>query len=221
MKCVRMKGKILLFIFLISVTFFACASKGDNAGGEKTTNKSEKEIYIETVKQFRLQKDSVFKYDAQSPIPDSLRKNFEHLNYFELDTKYYVIATFRKYKNPDTLKMLTTKSDDIRTMLRYGEFIFKIDGKELRLQGYVNVPPDMPMYIFLPFTDLTSGEESYEGGKYLDIEMKQNEKNIVLDFNMAYNPYCAYNSRYSCPLVPQENFLDIKIKAGEKKYANH
>jgi len=68
---------------------------------------------------------------------------------------------------------------------------------------------------------LTTGKESYEGGKYLDIEMNPNEKNIVLDFNMAYNPYCAYNSTYSCPLVPQENFLDMKIKAGEKKYANH
>jgi len=126
-----MKEKILLFIFLLSIAFFSCDCKGDNANKEKTT-RSDKEVYAENVKQFRLQKDSVFKYDAQSPIPDSLRKDFEHLNYFKPDTKYFVIATFRKYKNPDTLKMLTTKSDDIRTMLRYGEFIFQIDGKELK-----------------------------------------------------------------------------------------
>lgn len=218
----KMKNKLPIFSFslVLSLLFICACSPKDKK--DTTQVKSDAEIYIDKIQQFRHEKDSALKYDVEhSPILEEERNNFNGLNYFPVDTKYYIIASFRKYKNPDTLKIFTTKPDDIRTMLRYGEFSFKIDGKEYKLQGYVNVPLDNPVYVFLPFTDLTTSEDTYEGGRYLDITMHEGETTTVLDFNLAYNPYCAYNTRYSCPLVPMENFLKTKILGGEKTYKKH
>jgi len=200
---------ILLLIMIIA----ACTEKRKPTG--------EEEKYIAEVERYRQEKDRAFRNNEKSPIPENERSDFQGLKYFPTDTKYYIAAEFVKYDNPDTLKIFTTKPDDIRTMLRYGEFRFKLDGKDYALQGYVNVPPEQPLYVFLPFTDLTTDVETYGGGRYLDIDLKDDADTVILDFNMAYNPYCAYNSRYSCPLVPSENFLNVEIKAGEKKYKEH
>ncbi len=208
-----MKKIIVNIILLTALTVIACT--------EKPKVESQEDKYIAEINRYRAEKNSAFKISEKSPIPEDERNKFEGLKYYPPDSKYYVEAKFVKYDNPDTLKIFTTKPDDIRTMLRYGEFRFEIGGKKYALQGYVNLPLGSPLYVFLPFTDLTTGKESYEGGRYLDIDLDENADTVVLDFNMAYNPYCAYNSRYSCPLVPTENFLNAEIKAGEKKYKEH
>ncbi len=211
--------KSLLFVLALLFVFTFLPACGGNE--QKNNNNNEQDVYFKEMEQYRAEKDSAFKYDAHSPIPEEERNDFKGLKYFVPDTSYYVTAKFTKYKNPDTLKITTTKPDDIRTMQRYGEFRFSIDGKELALQGYVNVPLKKYFYVFLPFTDLTTGEETYEAGRYLDIEFTPGDTVCVLDFNLAYNPYCAYNKRYSCPLVPMENNLNVKILAGEKTLKSH
>ena len=104
---------------------------------------------------------------------------------------------------------------------KYGELHFSIDGKELKLNVYQNVDlkkkPGYDDYLFLPFSDLTCGKDSYIGGRYIDMRIPKSGK-VTIDFNQAYNPYCAYNYEYSCPIVPLENDLDIEINAGVKKF---
>lgn len=98
---------------------------------------------------------------------------------------------------------------------------FEIDGKTFKLNVYRNIElsrkKEFKDYLFLPFSDLTSGAESYIGGKYIDLKLPKGNA-IAIDFNSSYNPYCAYNSKYSCPKVPLENDLNIEIKAGVKKF---
>ena len=211
--------KNLLFVLVLLFVFTFLPACGGNE--QKDKNDNEQDVYFKEMERYRAEKDSAFKFDNHSPIPKEERNDFNGLKYFEPDTKYYVTAKFTKYENPDTLKITTTKPDDIRTMLRYGEFRFTIEGKEYVLQGYVNADSRKSFYVFLPFTDLTTGKETYEGGRYLDIEFAPGDTACVLDFNLAYNPYCAYNSRYSCPLVPLENNLNVKILAGEKTLKSH
>jgi len=217
-KCMNSRKSLLTVLFLLFIFSFLSACEENK---QEKNNDNGRDAYIKEVKQYRAEKDSTFKYDSRSPISEEERKNFEDLKYFEPDTKYYVVAQFIKHENPDTLKITTTKHDDIRTMQRYGEFRFRIDGKEYTLQGYVNVPIKKAFYVFLPFTDLTTGEQTYEGGRYLDIEFTPGDTSCVLDFNLAYNPYCVYNSCYSCPLVPLENNLNVEILAGEKTLKPH
>jgi hypothetical protein len=119
-----------------------------------------------------------------------------------------------------TFKMKTTtdRQPEYRT---YGTLTFKLFDSTIRLQVYQNVElikkPGFEDYLFVPFTDNTSADESYGGGRYLDLRVPLS-KSIEVDFNRAYNPYCAYNHKYSCPIPPAENHIPLKMKAGEKKY---
>jgi hypothetical protein len=162
----------------------------------------------------RKEKDKFFGGSAQSPIPDSLRDDFGGLNYYPVSEDYYIEASVRKFDNPDTVEILTTKESDIRKMLKFAELDFAVGGDSMRLIAYM--PAGSEQYLFLPFTDETSGSETYEGGRYIDIECKSGSDKIIIDFNQAYSPFCAYNKRYSCPLVPRENHLPVDIRAGEK-----
>jgi uncharacterized protein (DUF1684 family) len=116
--------------------------------------------------------------------------------------------------------MLTTTSR-LAKYVKYGEATFKLDGKEDQLNIYQSLSlrekPAYKDYLFLPFTDETSGKESYSGGRYIDLTIPKGNK-IIIDFNKAYNPYCAYNHKYSCPIPPKGNHLNIAIKAGVKRY---
>ena len=106
-----------------------------------------------------------------------------------------------------------------REYIRWGEFRFEIDGKKCKLQAYKDSPDDTRL--FVPFRDRTNGEETYGAGRYIDLHEeadKTPDGKWILDFNKAYNPWCAYNSNYACPFVPPENWLDIPIYAGEKKF---
>lgn len=100
-------------------------------------------------------------------------------------------------------------------MLRYGQFHFTVDGKECVLTAYQSA--DHPEHLFLPFKDATNGTETYGAGRYIDVSAQPDASvHYVIDFNLAYNPYCAYNPAYSCPVVPRENFLTVPIRAGER-----
>ena len=207
--------KIFLFIVIAGFIFLTQACE------EKPKVLTEEEKYIEEINSDRRLKDSLFKHDVRYPIPEEDRDSFAGLKYFEANLGYNINAVFVEHEVKDTVEIFTTKPDDIRKMLKYGEFRFKIEGKELKLQAYVNAPVRYPVQLFLPFQDLTSGNESYEVGRYLEHTLEEGVQEYKLDFNLAYSPYCAYNDRYSCPLVPEENFLNVKILAGEKNYKSH
>ena len=147
-------------------------------------------------------------------------KQFKGLDFYPIDEKYIAEAIFIRTKKEKSFKMKTSTS---RTPIykKYGELHFSIDGKELKLNVYQNADlkkkPGYDDYLFLPFSDLTCGKDSYIGGRYIDMRIPKSEK-VIIDFNQAYNPYCAYNYEYSCPIVPLENDLDIEINAGVKKF---
>jgi len=164
----------------------------------------------------RTEKDDHFKNDNDSPIASDRRADFEGLNYFPPSEQLFIVANFIANPLPDTVSLPTSKASDSRKMIRFGLLEFQInDSKELKLTAYKELGDQNDM-LFVPFRDKTSGFSTYEAGRYLEISEPDEQQLCVLDFNKAYNPFCAYSSNYACPLIPIENTLAISILAGEK-----
>jgi len=173
-----------------------------------------KDSYNEKVNDYRKQKDDNLKSSEESPIKD--KEHFEGLSYFDPDQKYQVKADISLLD--DTIPITMLRSDGSKVnYIRYALANFILDGKEYNLTLLQLVDELEPNVLFLPFMDKTNEVTTYGGGRYLDIKYKNTPK-ITIDFNFAYNPYCAYNYKYSCPIPPKENFLDVAIPAGEKAY---
>ncbi|MBB6680802.1 DUF1684 domain-containing protein [Aequorivita sp. 609] len=154
--------------------------------------------------------------------PEDFR-TFKELDFYPIDEKYIVNARFVRTpdEKPFLMPTTTTRTPEY---VKYGEAHFSIDGKGFVLSLFKNTQPynepGYEDYLFLPFTDLTSGDGSYGGGRYLDQRIPEGDT-FVIDFNKAYNPYCAYNPKYSCPIPPKENDLLIRIEAGVKNFGKH
>jgi len=173
----------------------------------------------ERLERERKQKNWFFAVNARSPIPPEKRDDFNGLDYYPPNPDYRIELKLHEYEEKKTLKMATTSGEE-QEYIRWGEFQFKLDGKEHRLHAYKRDPKEQRL--FVPFRDATSGKETYGAGRYLDLEPKRHyvdEGKWILDFNESYNPFCAYNKAYTCPLTPPENWLDSSVRAGEKKYA--
>tara|TARA_R110002073_G_scaffold220418_1_gene380604 strand:+ start:93461 stop:93970 length:510 start_codon:yes stop_codon:yes gene_type:complete len=155
-----------------------------------------------------------------SPLTDNDFANFTALNFFPIDSTYRVYAHFELNENPRLFQMKTT-TDEMPLYKAYGIATFELNGQNIQLQVYQNqeliTKPGYKNHLFIPFMDATNTKESYGGGRYLDLEKPKNDT-LLIDFNKAYNPYCAYNDKYSCPIPPRENHLDIAIKAGIKTF---
>ncbi|MBI1222092.1 MAG: DUF1684 domain-containing protein [Bacteroidetes bacterium] len=171
----------------------------------------------------RLATDHEFRNKDHSPLSPSDRKHFEGLRYFAYDTDYLVVAKFERTPDGRPFQMQTT-TERLPRYVKYGVLHFTLEGKELRLSVYQNLDliqrAGYENYLFIPFNDSTNGFESYGGGRYLDIQGPLGDT-VIIDFNRAYNPYCAYNSRYSCPIPPQENNLPLRIEAGVLSWKEH
>ena len=145
------------------------------------------------------------------------------MQFYNPERKYRVVADFEPIQNAPWFN-INTSSGKTRPFRQFGKISFKIDGKAQVLYLYQEQRflqnPKYWDHLFLPFMDATNGKETYETGRYIDLTMNDiNNKKVVIDFNKAYNPYCAYVSdKYSCPIPPKENHLKVAIKAGEKKY---
>ncbi|PVX47425.1 hypothetical protein C8C85_3368 [Flavobacterium sp. 103] len=170
----------------------------------------------------KFQKDINIEFsDAKtSPLLPEDLAHFKTLDFYPINEKAFVVAQFIRTENEKPFVMPTTGTK--RPMyVKYGEAHFQLEGKELKLNIYRNIElskkEEYKDHLFLPFSDLTSGKESYIGGKYIDLKIPAGNT-IVIDFNQSYNPYCAYSYKYSCPKVPLENDLSIEIKAGVKKF---
>jgi uncharacterized protein (DUF1684 family) len=170
----------------------------------------------EKLKAFREKRDQFFKEDLKSPLKESDRKKFKGLLYYPIDLKYAMIGQIEKYPaEPKPLYVtLPTNRETGKKYVKYGRFRFRWEMKEYILQI---CRPLGGGELFLPFKDKTSGTETYVKGRYLYVEPMPGGK-VLIDFNRAYNPFCQYNDKYTCPFAPEENWLDINIRAGEKRF---
>ena len=175
-----------------------------------------KNQFEEEVLSLRVDKDSFLRNDLDSPIPPNERLNFKGLNYFPLDPGYRVTSKLERFDTPKPT-MMATSTGTRQAYLRYGAFTFEIMGRSLKLIVFKPAEDPYARSLFIPFSDETSGHDTYSAGRYLDLE-EQGGDDYELDFNIAYNPYCAYSEEYTCPMPPAENKLPVNILAGEKNY---
>ena len=168
---------------------------------------------------FRTEVDDFFEFHPQSPLDDAQRKNFEGLKYFYANDELNLEVDVERYPDDEPIVEMTTNTGEQRHYRRWGRFTFQVDGVEAALTVYSD---PIATELFIPFRDATSGKESYGAGRYMDNHRPGLRQlpggRLEVDFNYAYNPYCAYNLSYSCPLPPRENWLVIPIRAGEKKF---
>lgn len=162
---------------------------------------------------FRKMKDDFFKTNPQSPLDGAQRQTFRGLNYYPENPALRLDLPLEKIAQPEQIVM-TTSTGDQQEYWHVGQIRFNVEQEEATLQVYVSV--DGGEY-FVPFVDGTAPAETYGAGRYLELE-DLGGGHLHVDFNLAYNPYCAYNDRWSCPLPPRENRLKVRIEAGEKKF---
>jgi uncharacterized protein len=174
----------------------------------------DRETWERALVRFRTEKDHFFRTSHGSPLHGGV-EGFQGLSYFDPDPSFRFEAKLQRYANPEAVMVATSKGTR-RLFNRVGYFDLNIAGAQVRISAYQSAERDDPN-LFLPFRDTTSGNESYGAARYLDLPVEHHDEYVV-DFNYAYNPYCAYSEDYVCPLPPQENWLEVPISAGEKKY---
>ena len=194
-----------LILFLLFISCLACGQDKRPIQGQTA---------------YQQEQNAKFKDVTESPLTEKDRKKFTGLDFFEFDSTYVVTADFKRTPNEKSFKMKTT-TDRRPVYVKYGELTFSLKGKVLKLNIYQNQGLIQKVgfkdYLFLPFLDETNGEETYGGGRYINARIPQGNT-MVINFNEAYNPYCAYNDKYSCPVVPRQNYLRVRVEAGVKAF---
>lgn len=160
---------------------------------------------------FRAEKDEFFKLHPQSPLTREQKRSFTGLKYFPENDALRLEVQVEPFPDPQPMQMQTS-TGGVQTYVRYGRFIFQVNGQEAGLTIYENENG-----FFLPFVDSLAGKETYPAGRYLEPEPLPGDRFLV-DFNLAYNPNCAYNEMWSCPITPAENRLKVPIRAGEQLF---
>ncbi|MCD4698044.1 MAG: DUF1684 domain-containing protein [Bacteroidales bacterium] len=203
-----MKYFIITFIFITSAWHVGfCQVSQDSINSYNTS-----------LEKYRTGKNIKLMYSESTPLKPEQQKSFEGLKYFPPDLNFLVKAKLIKEAEPETV-VLKTSTERVPEYIKYGKVNFTLNGQEFTLLAYqskklVEVKGE-EAYLFIPFRDGTSGKESYGGGRYVDCEIPDEGNTLILDFNKAYNPYCAYNPRFSCVIPPEENRLPVSIEAGE------
>ena len=195
-----------IFLFIVIIFSFSC--------------REEKRYQDVNLTEYQRQVNNYFKDASVSPLKPKDLKNFQGLDFFEFDSIYVVKAKIEETKESLPFKMKTT-TDIPADVRKYGDLFFQITEKEFELSIYENLEYEgvegYENYLFLPFLDNTNGNETYGGGRYLDLYLNGTDK-IIIDFNKAYNPQCVYDENFSCPIVPKKNFLNTRIEAGVKNF---
>ncbi|MEO9512299.1 MAG: DUF1684 domain-containing protein [Flavobacteriaceae bacterium] len=173
----------------------------------------------DSILEFQNHLNEEYKNPEKSPLTKKDLKTFKGHVFYPINEKFNVKARFEKVETPVPFLMKTT-TERLPTYEIYGIATFEIDNQQFKLNIYqslrLRAMNQYKNYLFLPFTDLTNGNETYGGGRFIDLEVP-NEDFIMIDFNKAYNPYCVYDPKYSCPIPPKENDLQYHITAGIKK----
>lgn len=173
---------------------------------------------LDEVVAYRKEKDAAFRNEADSPIPSHVRHAFGGLRYFPPEKAYYVPTKLVPPTNKRVVKVQTSDGDE-RDYIVAGRFEFQIGSENGALTAFRQDEDDTDL--FVPFKDTTAPKETYGAGRYIDLPGIPPNALIFLDFNYAYNPYCAYNDEFSCPFPPQENWLKFPIRAGERNYREY
>jgi len=205
-----MTGFLVVGVVLISLvkSSYPCGA-AEPPGGDNLR------IRVKRIQKERKEKDQFFREEPKSPLRSKDQKGFKGLMYYPIDLRYVFSGPLER--NPKGRKeyvKLPTNRGNFRTYIKEGVFRFKIEGKEfaLTLYRFLGRPT-----LFLPFRDTTNGHETYENGRYVDVEITRGDK-IVIDFNRAYNPFCAYNPKYTCAYASEENTLNVAIRSGEREF---
>lgn len=198
-------------LFLISITLLISAFSFSQENETQEIHTFQKELNQE------------YSDSLSSPLTHADRLVFKSHEFYPIDLKYRVHAKFLRTPNEKPFKMATTKGVP-RDYVKYGEVHFSLNEKQFKLNVYQSLDlikqEAYINYLFLPFRDYTNDYETYGGGRFIDL-MIPKDSMIVVDFNKAYNPYCAYNNKYSCPITPVENFIETDVKAGIKGPKDH
>lgn len=219
------KGPVSCFLLLVSCTlsFLSCKQNKKYHDTVKMEIVDSNSDALNDILRFQEGMNAEFKNPETSPLPDRYRADFEALDFFAPDTNYRVRA--KLVRTPEALPFhMSTTTNRTSEEVVYGIVHFYLNGSKHQLEVYKSVHPEADGegedYLFLPFLDDTNGNETYGGGRYLDLSVPKGDS-LTLDFNKAYNPYCAYNKKYSCPIVPKVNRLHTEIRAGVKAYDKH
>lgn len=164
---------------------------------------------MDSLQDFRAEKDRFFAESPHSPLTEKQKKSFRGLNYFEENPDLRLEVEIEAFENQEEI-LMQTSTGDVQSFQRYGKFSFDVEEKHAELTIYAN-----RQGFFLPFIDSQAGGGTYPAGRYLEPDVLQ-DRRFLVDFNLAYNPYCAYNDQWSCPLPPAENRVKVPIRAGEK-----
>lgn len=177
------------------------------------------QAYVDSINGLRHHKNIWMVESPNSPLKNEERNTFSELNYYPVDTDFVFRTKLYTYDEPELITIGTT-TGDFREAMRYGYIEFTVDGQSVRLYAYkftAHKGTELDEYLFIPFKDMTSGTDTYSGGRYMDVT-EEIPGVVLIDFNDAYNPYCVYNDMYSCPIPPEENHIQAAIRAGEKMY---
>jgi uncharacterized protein (DUF1684 family) len=171
------------------------------------------EAWAAELERQRSAKDDHLAEHPQSPIPPEERESFDGLDYFDPDPAYRVEARVTVHDDPETVELETTRGPNVEYQ-RVATFSFDLDGaRELAVYSHEDGP------LFVPFRDKTTGQQSYEQGRYMEFDPERDLETgdtFPLDFNLAYTPFCAFSETFACPLPPEENWLAVAIAAGER-----
>ncbi len=191
-------------LFIAGLLFYACKNETDNK-------------YRQTIAASRMQINAAFFDPTQTPLDSNVFSHFKGIKFFPINAAYKVKAKLEPIKDTSIFDLLHSHNAS-KPYRNYALATFELNGKTFSLRvleaavhktGYEN-------YLLIPFMDETNAEETYGGGRYIDIEKPASGESIEIDFNLAYNPYCAYNNSYTCPIPPKENNLATRIEAGMK-----
>ena len=197
----------LLSVLAVIIAIIAYSFVGNESNNSTQVIDNE---YIKSIKNQRSDKDSYLKKDTTSPIEDKIK--FTGLKYFDINPNFKITGKIDRVTSGQTIN-ITMSGGEVEEYEAYGNVKFEIEGVKCALKIFKTPEGNL----FLPFKDLTSNKETYGAGRYLDFGVNEvNGNEIMIDFNKAYHPYCAYNHTFTCPVPPAENTLNVAVKAGEK-----
>jgi uncharacterized protein len=201
--------KYFLFVFIVLISF-SCSNKENVIQMDQ--------LYLSTLQQERENKDWEMQYDSYSPFKVDSSAKFSALKYYEPNNEFIFKSKLSKNNTQDTIKIFGTRGEERKAIIE-GYVLLKYNDKNFKLNIYKSFGPNSQSYHSIWFTDQTTGKETYPVGRYLDFKLNDDPEFIYeIDFNRAYNPYCAYSDLFTCPIPTKDDYLDFEIKAGEKNF---
>lgn len=171
--------------------------------------------------EYRYARDNFVKFGDASPLEEREKIFFVELSYYDIDSNYRLTAFYQPFEEQDTIDM-PYQNGTPRPYIRKGSLSLDLDTLEVQLTAYQSVDADEDEPLFIPFKDYSCAFESFDGGRYMDLDLESSEaQKVILDLNKIYNPHCALNPKFKCPIPPEENYVPYHIHAGEKAYGKY